>query len=210
MTPSLERQLTESVQRASRYWYQDGLSEGAVGVLFLIMGLFFGLEARLPADSGWRAASALALPVLIVGGVLGFRWVVRRLKERITYPRTGYVAYRRPPQRKRLWRGVVGGAVGVLISLLLINYPISQAWIPALQGLAVGVFCYVIASRFNLTRYYLYTLISVALGIAATWTIGEPVRGNALFYVVMGVIFMAGGMWVLSRYLCHTQPVEDQ
>lgn len=210
MNPSLEQQLAQSAQRASRYWYQDGLSEGAVGVLFLIMGLFFGLEARLPADAWWRGVSALALPVLIVGGIFGFRWAVRRLKERITYPRTGYVAYRRPPQRKRWWRGAVAGAVGALISLLLINYPISLAWIPALQGVAVGVFCYIIASRFNLARYYLYTLVSVALGIAATWTIGEPVPGNAFFYAAMGVIFIAGGAWVLSRYLRHTQPVRGQ
>lgn len=209
MHGSLEQQLAQSEQRALRYWYQDGLFELGLGVLFLLVGILFGMEARLPVDSGWRVFAVLALPVLTVGGVLLLRWVVRRLKEQITYPRTGYVAYRRPA-KARWWRAAIAGAMGGLVAVLLATHPISLAWIPAIQGLLIGLVIYTLANRFNLGRFYLYAVASVLFGVGATWRVDEPAWGSAFYFAASGVVLIAGGGWVLNRYLRQTRPAVEQ
>ncbi|MHB1415211.1 MAG: hypothetical protein ACYC1C_08160, partial [Chloroflexota bacterium] len=109
------REIERALRRTRRYWYEDGLTEMFTGAIFVLVGLSFVFEAyRLlgPFSPGF---SALALPVLVVGGGLAGRSLVRRIKERFIYPRTGYVAYRRPPgQRSRLATGLVGTAMALL------------------------------------------------------------------------------------------------
>ncbi len=210
MNDTLDQQVRQSKQRAMQYWYEDGFSEIMLGILFLLIALFFGVMARLPADSGWRAAFALLLPVLIVGGVYGLRWGGRRLKERYTYPRTGYVAYRRRQTKsRRALRAVAGGAMGALVGILFAASPASQAWIPAVQGILVGGLFFYLAMRLELARFYGLALLSVLLGVASSLLIGAPNWGNAAYYGAMSASFLGSGLWTLRVYLRHTTSAQE-
>lgn len=206
---NLDERMDEARQQAYQYWYEDGLSEILVGVLFLLIGLLLTLQGYLPPHPLWTALSALALPLLIVGGVYAFRWLTRRLKERITYPRTGYVAYRRERSRRRwLWNAVVVAGMGIIVALLMLSAPASLAWLPLIQGLIVGAFFLWIAHQMALVRFYGFALASVSIGAAAAWgRVADPFD-TALYYAGMGVLLIFVGAVVLGNYLRRSQ-TED-
>ena len=79
-------------QRASRYWFADGLSTLVTGAAMLLIGLFLGSHNHQPKPV--YVVLELGVIGLYLVLMIGQRPIVDWLKERITYPRTGYV---RPP-----------------------------------------------------------------------------------------------------------------
>ena len=144
--------VDRAIQRTRQYWYEDGLTEIAVGCLFLAVGLLFFVEASLPPSPGAAVLSALGLPVVVLGGFLIARRVVAWAKARLTYPRTRYVGsrgQRSPRARLDCRRGSSGGPVGgaALAGAGLL------AWMPALQGVLVGAFWLYLAYSLSIVRF---------------------------------------------------------
>jgi hypothetical protein len=208
MDDALDRQLAQATQRSQRYWYEDGLAELATGVLFLLIGLLFALEAGAAASWG-QGLSAIGLPLLLIGGTAVVGWLIRRLKERFTYPRTGYVAYkRRQSAARRWWLAGSAAVVAAVAALLLARAPFSDAWLPALQGLIIGAFLLYLGHRLDLGRLYVLALLSALLGAAATLWVGEAIRGDALYFAGMGLVTLLSGALTLAVYLSHQRPPE--
>jgi hypothetical protein len=85
--------LFSAEQRASRYWFDDGLPTLLTGLACLLMA-FFLLYPRTGNSSPVATVVSLAAVVLYGVVLLRQREILDWLKSRITYPRTGYV---RPP-----------------------------------------------------------------------------------------------------------------
>src|SRR5512135_901351 len=145
--------LSKMMRRPRQYWYADGLPEIAIGIIFLAAGLIFSGQAAVPEHSPWKALSGLAFPILIVGGVWLTRWLVGAAKARLTYPRTGYVAYPRPSRRRRILTLLIGAGIGGLLANFLIaaNLDTLNFTFP-LQGLFVGLLIAFIGQ--GLIRFY--------------------------------------------------------
>ena len=47
----LDATVAAAQRRARRYWSDDGLTEAAVGILLILLGLLFYLEATAPEGS---------------------------------------------------------------------------------------------------------------------------------------------------------------
>jgi hypothetical protein len=142
----MRNDIDRAEQRARQYWYDDGLTEIATGCVFVAVGALFLAEAVGLVASGF---SSLGLIVVVFAGVLLGRWLVRVAKERITYPRTGFVQYRLRARGMgaRLATGAVGAILAATVALLLKRAPGSLTWIPALDGIVIGAFIYLRLNR---------------------------------------------------------------
>jgi hypothetical protein len=101
--------LKALAKHQARYWNEDGLPELVVGALWifyagsLLVGT--GLRPGLIRTAFW-----IVMPlVYVVGGFYVIQWGIKRIKERVTYPRTGYVNYL---TSRSAW------AVGIVVSVL--------------------------------------------------------------------------------------------
>lgn len=82
--------LSELVNRPRMYDSEDGVGELTIGLMSMLMG-----SACLAVPRpGYEAFVAMGI-ILCFGAGIG--WVVKKLKERVTYPRGGYVALNVPP-----------------------------------------------------------------------------------------------------------------
>ncbi len=86
--------------RAIQYWLVDGVGELFVGFIFLLAVIVYYLQELSPGSLLSRVLGITSV-ILVCGGAFGGRWIIQRIKERTTYPRTGYVAYKSGWKNKR-------------------------------------------------------------------------------------------------------------
>src|SRR5215212_191695 len=136
-----ENKLNKTYLRTIQYWFEDGIVELGIGSLFLLLGIYFYLQATLENKVWVEQLSASFALVFILGWYL-IDSFIRSAKERITFPRTGYVAYKPDKSNKKLVRLVLAIVVGVLVSagLLVVfssrSLPIDNL-LPAATGLTI-------------------------------------------------------------------------
>ncbi len=207
----MTRDLDRAGRRGLQYWYDDGLTEMAVGCLFAAIGLLFLVEALAPRASLPVNFSAIGIVVLVGGGMWIINWAVKRLKARITYPRTGFVQYRRPPRtrQRRLLVMLLGAAISALIVVILFaTAPASLTWTLVIQGVAIGCFLLYLGYQAGINRFYALAMASLLLGVAVTVAGLGDTLGNAAYFLSMGLLFVLSGALSLRRYLLSTRPPE--
>jgi len=190
-------EIAATQRRALGYWFVDGVAEIAGGTAILICGaLLYAAVA-----TGIEQLGTLSLLVLI-GAFPVTAWIVRKVKERITYPRTGYVAYP-PPSRARR---IVAAAVGFLAAGLIapINAYVGGGKVSTVVlafGLLVGAFTALRAWRTGAPRFYVVAAALVVVsGILATNGVGIE-DGIGLMLLIYGATLVTTGVWALARYL---------
>ena len=205
MKPDIDRMM----RRTWRYWYEDGLAEMAGGLIFLAIGLLFLFEA-VSSPALWSAGlSSIGLPVVVIAGSWLASRVVGRLKSRLTYPRTGYVRYRRPRRRRAVRVAVSAGVTGALVAFLLAMAPASRAWIPTLQGVLIGTSFFYLGYTADLTRFYILGALSVLVGVAASLVGLGDVPGSAAYFTGVGLALVGSGTCALRAYLRATAPLAE-
>ncbi len=188
------------MRRPRQYWYADGLPEIAIGILFLVAGLIFSGQAAVPEHSPWKALSGLALPILIVGGVWLTRWLVGAAKARLTYPRTGYVAYPRPSRLRRVLSLALGAVAGGLAAFMLVRATAVTFRLSfLLQGLFVGLLMALIGQ--GLVRFYVLGALAAVLGVSLAVAAIPEEPGTGIFYGLLGLALVISGGITLWRYL---------
>ncbi|NMB88380.1 MAG: hypothetical protein GYA17_08455 [Chloroflexi bacterium] len=156
-------------------------------------------------------ALGLGQPVLLIGGAWLGRYAVRRLKEKITYPRTGYVLYRSSSGRQRWMRAGRSAGIGALVAIvvILVSHQVGDHWVPAISG---GLFCLamlLVSARMGLVRF-LWLGVAVALiGILTTLLDLPTLYDTALFFGLFGLAWLASGGLTLLDYLRNTQPLPE-
>jgi len=186
----MEQQIETAVKRGRAYWFADGFTEIAGGIFFLLLGavvLFREIAGQNVVLSQFASTAvdigAIKLVTLLVA-ILVIWW----LKDRFTYPRTGFV------QGKRVMLGailtVIRNAVlilllpvlGLLAALILVPSLRSilatmPAWFPMGIGIFLGILCYVSGEWMGLRRFRVMGLLIILTGLAVgIWqiTIGFP------------------------------------
>lgn len=199
--------IKETMQRTYRYLYDDGLMEIAAGLLLLASALLFLIWHYLQAQPWLSALFAAGLLVVVLGGALYLRSAVAGVKERVTYPRTGYVAYREetdPAGARWLLLLATGGTAIVLLFL-----PATFSQMIVAEGIVTAVMLALLGRRLALTRFYLLALLALLLsGIIAGWQRSD-LLGSALFLGLTGLLLAVSGLLALRRYLQqHPRPDE--
>ncbi len=189
-------------RRTVRSFYDDGLFEIALGAILLLLGGYFFGEIALPKTSLVRSflSSAFVLVILFAG--LLINKILRFLKNRITYPRAGYVSFRKERNPKRRWiAGIYGALIGASFPFLMSFVPSFRDMLPAVNGLLFGVVFLLLANKSGMSRYYVLSFVSVAIGIAlAAAGIGD-IRGISLYYALFGAAMTLSGLAALIVFL---------
>ena len=145
--------INHAAHRARRYWYVDGLNEAAFGGLCLLLGVYFQIQDSLQISSLPRQVLEAGFVLFIILIVLSLNKAVSFLKERITYPRSGYVSYRRPSTIRRFATGLLAAAIASVLSAVLMIAPAGLDWMAGLTGLALAAVWLFLAWRFQLSRF---------------------------------------------------------
>jgi len=199
-------QVEQAPRTAFRYSYDDGLVEIGTGLLFLTLAALFAVEGLAPAGSLPTGFSAFGLPVIVIGGMIVLGLALRAIKERLTFPRTGYVAYPRPAPARRILAGVIGAGVSLVLVLLLAARPSWQAALAALQGAALAVVWLAFSLRTGLVRMAVLGFVALGAGLVAPFAGLESSLGSALTFAVAGASALLSGALVLAHYLRTTAP----
>jgi hypothetical protein len=190
-------------KRTIRSFYDDGLFEIALGLVFLLLGGYFFAQAVLPAGSFLGSLmSALFVVVILAGGFLVSR-VLRFLKRRITYPRTGYIALKKPPvsPKRKAAAALAGAVIGMSLATLYALAPPIRVLLPALNGLLLALVVFLVAAKVGLVRFYILAAAAAAIGCAVTAAGLGDIKGVSVAYGVFGAAVMVSGLSALILYL---------
>jgi hypothetical protein len=200
----MNEDLKTPQRRAIQYFYQDGSFEFGFGLLCLVLGVYFYVENRLQGT--WLAVLADSLLVFtVIGGAFLIRWLVRKWKEHVTFPRTGYVSYPRnyglKHGRRSLFGLVAGGVLAAAAVFLFMKEDVQLSIMPLLTGIVLGIFMIFVGWRTSLPRFYIQAVLSMLAGTALAFsTLGNYV-GLAAYYLVISVILLISGAFILRKYL---------
>ncbi len=140
------------------------MAELVTGCIFVIIGLFSLAQGLTEPQTAGRLIASIANMLAIASGPWVARPILRKLKENVTYPRSGYVSYQKPSKSSRNLSWVLAGLVAVVITWVLIRtQQVTMAWIPLIEGLAVGGFIFYQAHLNGLLRYYLLATFAFIL-----------------------------------------------
>ncbi len=208
----MQPDLMKTKLRAIQYYYIDGTFEFTFGGLCLLLAGFFFIQAAVPENLSANLLS-LALMVVIPLGAILINHLIKRFKEQVTYPRTGYVAYQSSQGRQRRVRlalkiGVsllVGGVVAVFIT----RTPKSLDWMAALTSLVFGLVLAFIGFRSGLSRFYLLGFLVLLSGMVLSSLGYGNIPGLALFYGLTSLILFSSGGITLWAYIHHNPPADE-
>ncbi len=203
--------VDDLMRRTKSYWYEDGLVEILSGLFFLAVALLLLAEWVAPERSLMKALAAPAFMVITIVWILVGRRVTSWLKERITYPRTGYVAYKQQKKSNATARAISAGVIGAGVAMAVVGgYLYSQdiaRLIPLIMGAGVALLLFRIGSELGLVRYYVLAVWSLLSGAALAWLTNDMSLSIALFYVMLGLAIVLGGTMTMFRYL-RAAPLE--
>ncbi|MGZ5514097.1 MAG: hypothetical protein ACXW2O_03175, partial [Candidatus Aminicenantales bacterium] len=106
-------------KRTFQSFYEDGLAEIALGLIVLLLGGYFFAKEVVPGNSSFRAVLDVFFVLIIVLAFLANR-ILRFFKRRITYPRTGYMAFKKREQSptRRAAAMIVAAIIGASVAAL--------------------------------------------------------------------------------------------
>lgn len=197
-------------QHTQQYWNSDGLAEIAIGAFFLLLSLnFFGI-LLLPNGPVRIFLGVAGTPLLIILAIWGGKSGIEVLKTRLTYPRTGYLAYRKPSKKRRWISLAIGVAItGLLLFLIYIFNPESGAWMPLADGIFLGLLLLLINR--GILRFYLLAAASFLSGFLLVYANAAGNLGHAAFYGLMGIALVLSGSLTLRSYLIgNPSAAEDE
>jgi len=208
----MSNQIDQIMKKTQQYWYVDGLAEIGMGGLFLFLGLAYLGIGFLPWQGVRALLLGLGMPLVILAGIVAVRWFVSQAKERITYPRTGYIEYRKPKTARRWILMVVSGVVSAGLIALLINFMpvIGDRFVMAMTGVMVFFLMSLLAFRVSVWRFVLVGLAALVGGLLGTFFDLPDAYGSALFFGSFGTAWMISGVLTLRNYLTKTHPVQEQ
>jgi len=200
------------LKRAYAHWLKDGFFEIGVGILFAGTGTFRAIIHFVGDKSAtyyWLAAGLLLF-------MFGFGWGVSRiaksLKARITYPRTGYTAFKPYIYNYKrilvlfILAGILGGTLGILSTQP--NEQKIGVFVPIVQGIiGAAVFTYA-AQRSEVKRLYYLAAFSIGIGLAIGALGVGIVLGISFFYLSIGLALVVTGSVALVQYLRSHEPVD--
>jgi hypothetical protein len=199
--------LKQIQKQTYRYYYEDGLVEIAVGSLFVVIGLNTWLISILPSGTPGSLAAWIILPILTIGGIIAVQRVVKRTKEQLVYPRTGFIDYSTKPNPYRWF--VIGGALAMVIIVTLLPYQ----WLNS-ESVAGGTLLFIIlvtiGAQVGLRRLIVIGGLALVLGLGLAFLPGSEHGGLALTYTGGGLAILVSGGLAWKNYLAKNPLLREE
>jgi hypothetical protein len=191
--------IDQLMQRTQRYWYEDGISDLAMGGFLLLIGLIFAAESLTPQDSPFWVVWGMGFPVLLIGGGLAAGWAIQRIKSRVTYPRTGFVNYERKGLPRAAW--LVGTMlIAAIVAASVVAVSRNMLSLMILFGIVFLAALGFVSYRVGLWRYLVLGIWSFVLGSTLAAFSLTLEQGSAIFFVGIGLGMVIVGVMTWRRY----------
>jgi hypothetical protein len=199
--------IDDYVKRPMRHPYTDGLFELGLCVLLAGVPLLVFLNRTAPSNSIWHQ-DATFIVCIVALQFLGY-YGQKTLRNRITYPRTGYVKYREV--ERRVWGSwwLAGGLALFSVSIFHDSKPhFFEIAAVALASAGWGVI-YALGTRMVAAWRWIF-LVAMIVGppAVAMLPLGQIWSGT-LPFVLQGLILAFSGTIALALYL-RRNPLREQ
>jgi hypothetical protein len=205
-------QINQIIRKTQRAWFEDGIWEIGFGVSILLISLYYWGVIWLDLAQRLGMWLPLLQIVFFFAAFLPVRWVVTTLKERVAFPRSGYVAFRREPVRRRWQRFATGGLIGAFVSILAVVFSLQgtlESRIPIVVGLALAGAMTYISIRYAILRFTLTGLLSFAAAVGIAVLRLETTMGMAALMSAFGILTLGAGGIALWRFMCSTPVAQE-
>lgn len=202
----MNNQIRQIMQRTMRYYYDDGLVEITLGLLFTLISLAVLAMLFAPLGPAYAIGISFGLMVLIFVGVFAVRWLVATLKERITYERTGYVQYKNETTKVGRWLMLLPTVFVVITALFLPEWMNAMS---VMEGALLFLVFFYMGVRVHMRRMIGLAILNLIVGIAAAWQRLGDVQGTAAVFVACGLALLLTGSWTLRAYLKGNPLTEE-
>ena len=217
----MNNQIEGAIKAGRGYWLVDGFVEILGGLLFMLLG---AVLTQAPSLAGFVALAG-EIALVKAFGLLAAGLLIWWLKDRFTYPRTGFVRGKRPTFAQSL-PFLRNAALGLLLPLMLLAA--ALAWLPGLHGVLFSLpawspiligaiwagLCLLAGNWLGLRRFELLAglillsgLLIAALQLAAGLPDGaldlsfsRAFLGLALLTMISGKLFLLSGLIIFLRY----------
>ncbi|NLD74851.1 MAG: hypothetical protein GX649_19300 [Chloroflexi bacterium] len=200
-----QQDVDRLLREAHRHWFEDGLPEAALGVLFLAIGGFLLLRATLTVTGLLAGLVSLTLPLVILVYAVWMRNLVFTLKKRFTLPHRPHP--RQPVgEWQRRWAMTISGAALAMFvvwgtaSLAQAGGRSAGDWVPLLIALGIGVTYLYLGNRLLLARFYVLAALSGLWGALSSMA-AEGALAAAVYFGLLGLSVLASGLYHLVAHL---------
>lgn len=198
--------LADIAQRPRRYWNADGLPELVMGLLWMSWGAAWLIGDALPKGRAFAVYWTLTPALLALSGVAAV-WLIKRLKARLTFPRTGFVEWREPTRLERLAAAGVAMATAVVLVGIVTRGGSSGDHAAPVLGVILALAFVVVSVRQRAPHYLALAGVAVATAIAMAAIGGGWASVNWMF-VVIGAASVAVGAARLAVFM-RKHPLAD-
>lgn len=200
--------LNKTIRRTQQYWFEDGLVELLLGLLFVVLsGLFWW---QVASDSEYAAlVGGIAMPFIIVLGAILMGVSLRWLKQRLVYPRTGYVTYAKPTKKQRGLSALLGLVIGAAMAVAITQLELAELT-PAFIGAGIGFALFMLGNRVGLVRFHLLAVWTVAGGVIIAFLGVDEMVASTYALGLIGLSLVASGGFAFWRYWQNSEPGNDE
>ena len=212
---STAQELAKLARQVQQAYYEDGLADIFLGVIFLGLAAFFTLLAS--------GITFLWIMILALNPLF-FIPLIERAKQRWVYPRAGYVKPKPLPETNTckallvLTSGVLLLILPALGLFLVSGYAGLFFWLswiaPTTFGLLMSIGLFYIAYKHHITRYYLFAVILPLIGAIVPWLDLSFSSAYAAFlttltfqFAITSLFALFAGTVLFLRFL-HRYPIE--
>jgi hypothetical protein len=207
-----EIKIENIIRNTRKYWYIDGLSEIAGGLIIFFAGLTYWFVAQMENTANKFILLTLAQPVVIILGSWLAQKILPRIKERVTYPRTGYLVFRKPVKKRRFQRilyvGLIAAVVGALVTM--ISSALPERYLPFLSSIFLSLVSFYIGYHTNVRRFYWIGLVMLGFGASLSYLNFSGSLPYTILFSGIGIIWVISGIITLILYLRKTQPLAEE
>ncbi len=200
--------IQDYTRRPIEYNNIDGVGELGIGFMAAAFAAWMWILIVSPDDAIWHRWYMFVAFIATLSLVLHYG--PKAIKKRLTYPRTGYVAYRR---RFYVWAMVAASVLAALFVFLLSRGHVNYA---ALVGLAVVPGYVYRVVRMDQWKWVVAVALaagSLAIASAPQWLrVASGMDPSELGGSIVLTLFFYGGVFLVSGaisfylYLRRTQP----
>lgn len=206
----LNASIDQAIHRPRLYWNGDGIPETIMGANWILWGTTVAIPVLFPHSRIAMGAFAIFLLSIVATAVFMGR-VIHWWKERVTYPRTGYIEPKTPKKSTKLafWIAAVIVAIGFGM-VVRFSGPSIREWLPASMGVVISLALLRMGWKMDSRRLMSLSPLVAAVAFAGLPLGGGEISTSAVLFAA-GLICVIDGMIVHLSYLkTHPVPLGDQ
>jgi uncharacterized membrane protein len=179
---------------------RDGLMEMLLGAYFLLTGIC--IQADMTA--------------LFIVFIAFFPALAKKMKERFTYPRIGYMRF--PDRDSNPGRRIVAALLAAGIAVALVTALARSGewtqtlykWVPLIPALLLAAGFSFTAQKTGFARHYVMAVFSLVAGFAVPFVdLPGKLDNVALYLFVTGPVFLVWGAAIFVRFM-RTYPIRAE